>query len=470
MNVDLLFLSRDLSPPRPDVWEGIRAQEEVTIRLIRIMGPVRPGDRNRFETIARARNAGKRQGSTPLVMLLDDDVVLGPRCVARLAEGLIGRSEFAALAADSASEMNDGRDHWDYPRHVGMAAVLFRRERLQALTFRWEPSKCECRCCCDDLHRAGYAIGYMPGAEAWHKPSPTSAPLTCAGASSHCDQLQQDPKPAEPAPASTPARPSLAGRVLTAFDRKHLRLFVRRFLRTLRNEGNRETVTAVTSGLRASERTILARKPGIEVFVAPNDGHPARQRLRDFQQVMASWPEDTPVAYWDAGDVVFQDRLNPLWDLVRAHPDHLLAVTEVVTYCTSTLNLGWAETIQDPEARARALGLLQDCNIINSGFAAGTARAMLHYLREADRLLNSPALHGTSDFGDQTAMNLYCRSNPHAWLEIPRGWNYCLTGLSPRDYRVSPDGRTKRLDGEPLHVVHGAGGNLRRWDLVHLTA
>ena len=78
-------------------------QDGVKLRVIRITGPARPGDRSRFETIARARNEGKRLGSTPFVMLLDDDVVLGPRCVAGLAEGLISRPDFAALAVDSAA-------------------------------------------------------------------------------------------------------------------------------------------------------------------------------------------------------------------------------------------------------------------------------------------------------------------------------------------------------------------------------
>ncbi len=114
--------------------------------------------------------------------------------------------------------------------------------------------------------------------------------------------------------------------------------------------------------------------------------------------------------------------------------------------------------------------LLKGCHTLNSGFAAGTVRAMLRYLKEADLLLNSPALRGTSDWGDQTAMNLYCRSNPDAWLEISSGWNYCLCSLGPGDYRVSPDGRTRRLDGEPLRVAHGAGGYLKPWDPVHLTA
>jgi hypothetical protein len=468
VNIDLLFLSRDLAPPRQDVWKAIQAQEGVTLRVIRITGPSRPGDRSRFETIARARNAGKRSGTTPFVMLLDDDVVLGPHCVARLAECLRTRREFAALGADTAGEMEQGWDHWDYPRHVRMNAVLFRRERLEALTFRWEPSKCDCQCCCDDLRRAGHAIGYLRGAEAWHRPSPTPAPPHGAEVSPHLAPPHREPRATELTPAA--AIPSLPGRILAAFDRKHLRLFVKRFLRTLRDEGNSETVTAVTSGLFPSERRSLARMPGVEVIVAPNDGHPARQRLRDFQQAVASWPPDTPVAYWDAADVVFQDRIAPLWDLVRTHPDRLLAVTEVITFRESTTCWMWTETIRDPEARARAIELFRGCRTINSGFAAATARTMLSYLREADRLLNSPALHGTGDWGDQTAMNLYCRSNPHAWMEIPNGWSYCLLGLGPGAYRISPDGRTERLDGEPLHVVHGAGMTLKHWDLIHLTA
>jgi hypothetical protein len=468
VNIDLLFLSRDLVRPRQDVWEAIQAQEGVTLRVIRITGPPRPGDRSRFETIARARNAGKRSGTTPFVMLLDDDVVLGPRCVARLAEDLRRRPEFAALGADTSGEMDLGWDHWDYPRHVRMNAVLFRRERLEALTFRWEPSKCDCQCCCDDLRRADHAIGYVSGAEAWHRPLPTTAPPPETEVSPHRNQPLREPQATQPTPAA--AIPSRPGRILAAFDRKHLRLFVRRFLRSLRNEGNSETVTAVTSGLFPSERRILARMPGVEVIVAPNDGHPARRRLRDFQQAVASWPADTPVAYWDAADVVFQDRIAPLWDLVRTHPDQLLVVTESIPFHESSTCWQWTELIQDPEARARALDLFRDSLTINSGFAAGTVRTMLSYLKEADRLLNSPALHGTGDWGDQTAMNLYCRLNPHTWMEIPKGWNYCLLGLHRGDYRVSPDGRTTRLDGEPLHVVHGQGMSLKHWDLVHLTA
>ncbi len=468
MNIDLLFLSRDLSPPRRDVWEAIQRQEGVSIRVIRITGPVRPGDRDVCATIARARNEGKGQGSTDFVMLLDDDVVLGRHCVARLAEGLSRRPAFAALGADSTAAMEAGWDHWDYPRHVGMAAVLFRRERLEALTFRWEPSQCECQCCCDDLRRAGYAIGYMPGAQAWHRPEPRLAAPTCRERSLSGDSAGHDPAPPEPdRPLMIPALP---GRVLAAFDRNHRHLFARRFIRSLRREGNLETVTAVTYGLRPSERRSLALLPGVEVVAALSDGHPARRRLRDFQQVMATWPADTPVAYWDAGDVVFQDRIAPLWNLVRANPDRLLVAAESIVFQEGNVNWWWVETIHDADARARSLALLKGCQVFNAGFAAGTARAMLRYLKEAQRIVNSPANHGSTDYGDQTTMNIFCRSNPDVWMEIPSGWNYTLCGRGPRDYRVSLDGQTERLDGEPLHVVHGAGGTLKRWDLIHLTA
>src|SRR5581483_8364369 len=99
MMVDLIFLSRDRSPPRRDVWRGIEIQRGVGIRVHRVVGTPRPGDVNRWETIARARNAGKRLGTSPWVMYLDDDVVLGPDCVARLVAALAARPGFAAMGA-----------------------------------------------------------------------------------------------------------------------------------------------------------------------------------------------------------------------------------------------------------------------------------------------------------------------------------------------------------------------------------
>ena len=231
-----------------------------------------------------------------------------------------------------------------------------------------------------------------------------------------------------------------------------------------------ETVTAVVSGLYPSERSALARTPGVEVVQTPNDGHPARQRLRDFQSVIEGWPDHTPVAYWDAGDVVFQGALGPLWDEVRTYPDHLHVASEIIPFDVSTVARWWAETIEDPAERRHVVGLFMDHSILNSGFAAGTVRAMMRYLKGADKLLRSRSLRGSTDWGDQTAMNLFCHSNPDAWREVSMAWNYCLVGLGPREFRMSDDGRIVRLDSETQpNVVHGNGQTLRQWDLQHLT-
>ena len=62
---------------------------------------------------------------------------------------------------------------------------------------------------------------------------------------------------------------------------------------------------------------------------------------------------------------------------------------------------------------------------------------------------------------DQLVLNLYCHANPGAWHAIPEGWNYCLFGRDPREFRLRPDGRTESKTGSLVHVVHGNGGTLR---------
>jgi hypothetical protein len=452
-DVDLLFLSRDLSPPRPDVRRGIEIQQGVRLRVHRVVGTPRPGDANRWETIARARNEGKRLGTAPWVMCLDDDVVLGPGCVARLVEALRTRPGFAALAADSAGEMADGWQNWDYPRHVGMAAILFRRDRLSALTFRWEPGRCECLCCCDDLRRDGYGIGYLSSARAWHRPDPArrDGPSGCRAEHGATSCTAGDDS--RPPIAQRPAR------ILSAFDRNHYDRFRRQFLETLRAWGNREAVTAVTYGLHPGERARL-EAAGVEVvsFRYPGMG-PSTQRIRDFPRVIGRWPEDTPVAYWDAADVLFQGRLDPLWDLVRAYPGQLLAAREPVAIGASPVIGPWTANIRDPISRRRTFELFSTTPFVNAGFAAGTARAFLDYFRVGNQLLDT-SLVGVGPWGDQVAMNCYIHGNPGVWREIPDGWNYCLACRDPSTYRFRPDGLVESCDGTPVYVVHGNGRTL----------
>jgi hypothetical protein len=453
MEVDLILLSRDLSPPREDVWKGIQSQDEVDVRIHRVEGTPLPEDPNRYETIARARNRAKRLGSSPWVMFLDDDVVLGAGCLDRLLHGLARKDGFAALGADSAGEMAGEWENWDYPRHVSMAATLFKREPLERLTFRWEPGKCECRCCCLDLRRAGFGIGYLAEAQAWHRPMPAAVDRRPG------TTIESTPRSHA---ASATHTTTLGARILTAFDRNHFLRFRRQFLTTLRASGNREPLTAVAYGLQPGERSIL-EAAGVEVVARHANGvSSALRRLRDFQDVVERWPAETPVAYWDAGDVVFQASLGPLWDLVRADPGRLLVVREPVGIGESPVIVPWTNHIEDPVVRREMRELLSAMPFINAGFAAGTAGALMGYLREGDRLLQTD-LRGVLHWGDQVAMGHYLHHYPDAWREIPDGWNYCIIFRKQGTYRIAPGGRVESADGAPVQVVHGNGRTLEPW-------
>jgi len=314
-DVDLIVLSAGDSPLAPEVRRGIELQRGVRLHVHRLTGRAEASDANRWETIARARNAGRRLGRSPWVMFLDDDVVLGPETTARLLDGLKARPAYGALAADYLGESRQGA----ISPHVAMGATLFRRVALQQVRFRWERDRCECQCCCDDLRRQGIGIRYLPDAVARHVKGRSACPSreTTAGLS-----------------IESPAGKAEPGRILVAFDRRHYGKFRRQFLGSLRASGNRETVTAVAYGLYPSEQGALRATQGVELVARPDARTmvPVR-RLRDFQDVVGRWSADTPVAYWDAADVIFQDRLDDL-----ATPGELVhstrikdSFTEVVT-------------------------------------------------------------------------------------------------------------------------------------------
>jgi hypothetical protein len=459
--IDAMILSRDGGPLPAGVLAGLASQEHVSLTLHVVDGTRRPDEKNRLETITRARNQGSRLGSAPWLLFLDDDVVLAPGCVSILLAGLLERPDHAALAADYLGELEGAGDFAQSSRthalpltaHVAMGATLFRREALTYLAFRWEPGRCECLCCCEDLRRAGLGIAYLPAARATHERSTGS-----------------DRRVAPHEPPDPQARASMSGgavpkahspRILTAFDRHHLGRFLSQFLPTLRDSGNEETVTALAYGLWPTEQRSLAAIAGVEpVFLDENGVAPAIRRLHDFQAVVARWPDETPVAQWDAGDVVFQASLEPLWELVRGCPDRILAVREPARHPENRAVAEWTLSIRDPEARRFAFDLLSPRPFVNAGFVAGTAHAMMEFLGEADRLLHSPALIGTSDWGDQTALNLYCHTYPERWKEVPEGWDYTIYQRDQREYGVGADGRFETASGEPIRVVHGNAGTL----------
>ena len=54
--VDVVILTRDNSPLMPPVARAIRQQRGITLKLHRVIGSRLPTDRNRLDTIVRARN------------------------------------------------------------------------------------------------------------------------------------------------------------------------------------------------------------------------------------------------------------------------------------------------------------------------------------------------------------------------------------------------------------------------------
>jgi len=448
--IDLAVLTRDARPLSPEVAASIRAVQGVNLRVNRVIGTPRKSDPHRVATIARARNTAVQQARAPWLMFLDDDVVLAPDCIARLHHTLASRPDFAGVAADYL-----GESRWDQSSpHVAMGATMFRRSALEQNKFRWEPNKCECLCCCEDLRNMGAKVEYLPTAKAKHLPD--TAPL-CVNSR----------KIESTVPCSAVNTYTSHPKVLVAFDRRDVNRFRNAFLRTMRASGNHQEVIVVGYGLYPSEIQSLSSAPGVRVIPkAVNGQMPPVRRLSDFAEVLTDMPEDTPVAYWDASDVIFQGSLDPLWKLAQEHPDKLLAVREPRGYPHNRAIAGWTYSIRHPEMRRRAFQLFAKGPFLNSGFGAGTAATMKAYFAEATRLRHSAELFGTSDWGDQTAMNLYCHSDSNRWHEVAQGWNYCVHDRPVDDVHVSPDGKVFDRRGTPIHAVHGNARSLAKLAII----
>jgi hypothetical protein len=190
------------------------------------------------------------------------------------------------------------------------------------------------------------------------------------------------------------------------------------------------------------------------------------RRLRDFAEATGQLSDDVPVAYWDVADVVFQSSLHPLWAEVVRHPGKLLAVVEPKSYPENGIIPAWSLSIRDPAHRHRAMSLLRRNGFLNSGFAAGTASTMRSYFDAAWRMRHGPELFGTSDWGDQMCLNLYCHEAPARWRAIHEGWNYCVHDRPAGEVRVMPDGIiwSRRIGKVP--VVHGNARSLRQFAIL----
>lgn len=465
-DVDVVVLTRDGSPPPAPVRAAVARQQAhgVRVRLHVVAGTPRPDDPNRWATIARARNAGRRAGSAPWVMFLDDDVVPADDCLARLVDALNAHPRHAAMAVDLLGESDpDGLGLGLPSAHIGMGAVMFRREVLAFLRFRWEPGKCECRCCADDLRRAGFGIDYCTSARGLHVPSLTDPARGRDVKAVVPPARTQRP----PCPAALPEGPP---RVIGVFDRAHFGRFRHSFLASFRASGNPETVVALAYGLRPDERRILASLPGVEAHNLPmNDVHPAARRMADLQAIVRQWPEGTPAAYWDVGDVTFQGRVAPLWQIARSDPGRVLVVQEPTPFLKNRYVWTWVLSIADPSARRVAFDLHARNPYLNGGFAGGTARALRAYLYGANAIRQSRVMAGSNDWSDQTAMNLYCHADPARRRVVSERWNFCLYAR-PTPFEIAPDGRLVVPDGRPVTVVHGNGKSAPWRELSHLVS
>ncbi|MCC9641943.1 glycosyltransferase family 2 protein [Rhodopirellula sp. JC740] len=445
--IDVVILSRYESAINAAVVSALRSQVGVKLSVHRIVGAPRSTDSGRIATIVRARNKGVHCGNSALVMFLDDDVVLASDCIARLHHALLSRRDQAGVAADYLGESSSV----SRSKHVAMGATLFWRSVLQQQPFRYEPGRCECLCKCEDVRRLGLRIDYVAGARAEHR----KQNLPCQ---SHSRAVAGEEFKAKEEP---PAK------ILVAFNRRDVARFRNGFLRTLRSCGNEEQVIAVGYGLYPSEITRLASEPNLRLISKPYNGQlPPVRRLSDFASVAAELPKQTPLAYWDAGDVLFQGKLSPLWALARSNPTKILAVREPSGYPENPAIRGWTQTISDGSMRRQVFERFATNPFLNSGFAAGSARAMRGYFEEAVRLRASSSLRGTTDWGDQTALNLFCHSDPERWAEVPQEWNYCVHDRVRGEVRISPDGIVFDRNGKVPTVVHGNARSLRQFAIL----
>jgi len=121
---------------------------------------------------AAARNNVKKYGSSPMVLMLDNDIVLPPGAIERMSKFLDGHQEYAAIGISKDSIPVANGEILD-AEHVDMSCVLFRQEILDRITFsQGHPfpgkGRCECLQCCDDIRQMGMKIGFLVGLQVYH--------------------------------------------------------------------------------------------------------------------------------------------------------------------------------------------------------------------------------------------------------------------------------------------------------------
>ena len=178
------------------------------------------------------------------------------------------------------------------------------------------------------------------------------------------------------------------GCVLAAFNRHHFQPFRERFLRSLRATGNSEQVIALALGLYPSERQRLRNLSGVTPFFRNDDGQKvARQRIQGFQRILSTFPPEKFVAYWDAGDVIFQTRVQAIWELVRKNPDKLLVAREPKSHPESPTVAAWTRGIIDSAARRESASSIISSAMAERRFCSGHNQRVVEVLSYRGKLV-----------------------------------------------------------------------------------
>ena len=389
-SVDVVVLSRDLGPLDPRVERGIASQQNVAVRLHRVLGTPRAQDGCRWASIVNARNRGKRLGTSPWLMFLDDDIVISPSTVSTLLEELKQQPIFGAMAADALGDTATANQS----DHVGVGVTLFRRSALDRIEFRWEPQKCECLCACEDLRHQMIGIGYANGLTAEH--------IEIGSGTWH----QARDRARESSPAPDPA-------ILCVVGRHNVSRFSFQFVPSLRAAGNEEQVVVLAYGLPPSQQRSLRHLANVQVWPYRRNG-PEAAMLKEESLVgdaLTRLDPRTPLATWSAGKTIFQHRLTPLWERLEAAPGSVL-VTDIAQVAGQemTHEIFFASTA----------GTMQ--SVLDSGTSTWLAKAITDDLRE----------------------------NPHRFKQIPQAWNYPLLATAPGCFEAT--GRFD--NGESAFVLH----------------
>ena len=162
--VDVVLLHRPGDVPNREVVDAITSQVGVQVRLHTHVGYPEASDFNRWFTIARARNAMKNYGTSPWVMLVDDDVVLDRDCITNLLLQLKQNAHLGVVGADYSNDLGQANRQG----HISLGATLWRRGVLSRLNFRATKRLCECWCAAHDLRHNGVGIDYCKTARAKH--------------------------------------------------------------------------------------------------------------------------------------------------------------------------------------------------------------------------------------------------------------------------------------------------------------